>query len=106
MTHRERPAWLTPALILQLCTILVGISVAWAALSAEMRGLSRQQSEMAGIIKEVRQEMPNGDALNERLRAMESRVERLERQAETQAVYVQNLREMLARGYREPIPNN
>lgn len=103
---RTRPAWLTPGLLLQLGTIVVGIAMAWAALSAEMRGLAKQQNETAVIIKEIRSEMPNGAALNERLRAMESRVDRLERQVETQSVYIQNVRETMARGYRDTIPAN
>jgi Tfp pilus assembly protein PilO len=97
LSHRERLAWLTPGLILQLATILVGISLAWAALSAELRGLAKQQAETAVVMKEIRSEMPNAAALNERLRSLESRLDRLDRQYETQAVYIQNMRERMAR---------
>lgn len=102
----NRLAWLTPGLLLQVGTIIVGFAMAWAALSSEMRGLGQKQAETNQTLKEIRSEMPNKDALNEKLRGMESRIDRLERQAETQAVYVQNLREMLARGYRDTIPQN
>lgn len=85
---REKPAWLTPQFMWQVATFLVvqivAAVVAFQILSADVRSSREEQGRMRediktvlGEIREIRQAVPNREALEGRLRSMEKETERL-----------------------------
>jgi len=87
-TNSPKSTWLTPQFVWQVATFLVvqvvAAVIAFQILSADVRSSREEQGRMRtdiqavlGEIREIRQAIPNREALDERLRNMEEESERL-----------------------------
>lgn len=84
-----KPSWVTPGLIVQLVTIIVSITFAWATLSNR---LDQMQERLA----DIRQQLPNKELYDERMNAIRSDLAALQDKVGEQETWIRNTRERLA----------
>lgn len=79
---------------MQLATIVVSITLAWATLSNRLDQIQER-------VTDIRQQLPNKELYDERMTNMRQELDRLGRLVETQDAWIRNTRERLAeRGWK------
>ena len=103
----SRAAWFTPQFVWQVGTFLVvqivAAVIAFQILSADVRSSREEQSRMRtdiqavlGEIREIRQAIPNREALDIKISSIEDRLKAVEGQQTTFTIQIQTMREKLA----------
>lgn len=105
--NSPRAAWLTPQFAWQVGTFLivqiVAAVIAFQILSADVRSSREEQGRMRadiqavlGEIREIRQAIPNREALEIKISSIEDRLKAVEGQQGTFTIQIQTMREKLA----------
>lgn len=87
-------AWVTPQLLIQIVTIVVSITLAWATLSNRL-------DQMQERLTDIRQQLPNKELYDERMQNIQRELKDLTERVNQQDVWIRNTRERLAeKGWR------
>lgn len=106
-TTSPKSTWLTPQFVWQVATFLVvqivAAVIAFQILSGDVRSSREEQGRMRndiqavlGEIREIRQAIPNREALDIKIAGIEDRLKAVEGQQSTFVIQIQTMREKLA----------
>lgn len=86
--------WLNPQLIIQIVTIVVTVTLAWATLSNRL-------DQMQERLMDIRQQLPNKELYDERMGNLQRELADLKEKFSQQDTWIRNTRERLAeKGWR------
>lgn len=87
-------SWLTPQLMIQIITIIVTVTLAWATLNNRL-------DQMQERLMDIRQQLPNKELYDERMANMQIDLRNLREKVNEQDAWIRNTRERLAeKGWR------
>ncbi len=87
-------SWITPQLMIQIVTIIVTVTLAWATLSNRL-------DQMQERLMDIRQQLPNKELYDERMTNIQNRLRDLDSKVSEQDAWIRNTREKLAeRGWK------
>lgn len=94
--HHQRTAWLTPQLGLQLLMLFVAALSSWFLTRSDVRSLNEKTMAMQQSLSSIQSQLPNKEALDLRLEAIERNIAEAEERLTRQETWQQNTRERLA----------
>lgn len=87
-------SWVTPQLMIQIITIIVTVTLAWATLNNRL-------DQMQERLMDIRQQLPNKELYDERMSNMQVELRNLREKVNEQDAWIRNTRERLAeKGWR------
>lgn len=93
-TTNSFKSWLTPQLMIQIITIIVTVTLAWATLNNRL-------DQMQERLMDIRQQLPNKELYDERMSNIQIDLRNLREKVNEQDAWIRNTRERLAeKGWR------